>query len=237
METGTFSRSQLLLAAMIVFAFPQCLLANSVDTMPYWRGSEITGFTMNHFAATSVGQTFRVTDINAFVTSITVPVFGYGASYGMMPTEFQIGVAAWNGSRPTGPMLYLSDMLVAPELQWRTFTVTPNNVSLVQNQEYVLLLTPINYWATDWPSESGAGYVPNSPYPDGKYVQFIGYSAGVSSLFSNDWSTIGNADIAFRVTYQPQSIPEPSTLVLAGFGVLSVLGWVQIKQRFIRVTH
>jgi len=120
---------------------------SSISTLPNWTyGYSITGFgDQGGFLGRTVGQTFRVAGGTVRVTSMQAPVFDRSPQYTPYPSDFQIGVAAWDGARPTGPLLYLSDHLVAYDSTWRNFIVAPDNLILNAGQDYVLFFTPMNY--------------------------------------------------------------------------------------------
>src|SRR5436190_20050630 len=110
--------------------------AFSIDTLSSWSGvSGITGFEdVPGGANRTMGETFRINEGNAQVTSINFVLYDY---YGGGLSHFQVGVAAWGGSRPTGSFLYLSDPINSAGVGWQSFSVTPNNLQLTQGQQYV----------------------------------------------------------------------------------------------------
>src|ERR1035437_9477270 len=170
-----------------------------------WSGTDITGFDIaNAFPGPgkgdcTVGQTFSINNVNALIDSISIPIDG------SVSAEFQIGVAAWNGSHPTGSMLYLSSPISGVN-GWQTFTVAPNNLILNQNQQYVLMVTPNNFVNTSLSYNTGMGYV--SGYSGGQMFNVAGYEMSVSDLFVNSWSNV-NADFAFSIRYEAAPVPEP----------------------------
>ena len=214
------------LAAAFLFAIQQQTLAQStiysIGSLPGWDGRNgITGVSDSGNSnvlgsTTSVGETFRINNGNALVTSIAFPVMATAPLYSYSQSDFQVGVIAWNGTRPTGPLLYLSDHLVGYGAVWQNFVVTPNNLILNQSQQYLLFFTGINF-LDDLTSVAVMGYVPGDPYPDGKEF-FLGYGGigiGINDLFTHDW-TAQNLDMAFQINYQ--IVPEPAPTVLLGLG-------------------
>jgi hypothetical protein len=157
----------------------------------------------------TVGQTFSINNVTALINSIQVPIYGSSLA------EFQIGIASWNGSQPTGSMLYLSSPIAGVN-GWQTFTVDPNNLVLNQNQQYLLLVTPNNFVNTSQPYNTGMGYVPS--YSGGEMYNLAGYELGISDLFANSWSDAGG-DFAFSIAYQV--VPEPGIPALLGLGALA----------------
>ena len=225
MSKHAFFSWAVVLAATFLFAIQQQTLAQSttysISTLSGWDGYiGITGFSdaRNNTGLVSygsVGENFRINNGNALITSIAFPVWASAPLYVPGPSDFQVGVTAWNGTRPTGPLLYLSDHLVAYD-GWQNFDVTPNNLILNQGQQYLLFFTSINY-IDDLTSVSSMGYVPGNPYADGEYFTFGwgGYDVGINDLFTHNW-TQGNADMAFQINYQ--IVPEPAATVLLGLG-------------------
>jgi hypothetical protein len=212
-------------AAACLLALQQNTLAQSpaysISTLAAWDGyTGITGFsdsgTSNVLASfMSVGETFRINNGNAAISTFAFSVQSSNPRFLPGPSDFQVGVAAWNGSRPTG-LLYLSDHLVASGGNWQNFEVKPVNLILNQGQEYLLFFTAVNF-IDGLDSQAGISYAPNHPYADGQYC-FLGYGGagvGMNDLFSNDW-TVTNEDLAFEIDYQV--VPEPCSMVLLGLG-------------------
>jgi hypothetical protein len=160
----------------------------------------------------TVGQTFNISNVNALITSISIPIYGSALA------EFQIGVAAWNGSQPTGPMLYLSSPISGVD-GWQTFTLAPGNLILNQNQPYVLMVTPNNFVNTSLSYNTAMGYVSN--YSGGQMFNIAGYEMSISDLFVNSWSN-ANAGFAFSISYQTAPVPEPTVLALFWLGILGM---------------
>jgi hypothetical protein len=214
------------LAVTFLFAIQQQTLAQStiysIGSLPGWDGnSSMTGFSdsgnSNVLGSTmSVGETFRINNGNALVTSIAFPVIATAPLYSYGPSDFQVGVIAWNGTRTTGPLLYLSDHLVGYGAVWQNFVVNPNNLILNQGQQYLLFFTGINF-LDNVTSVAAMGYVPGNPYPDGQefFLGWGGNGIGINDLFTHDW-TAQNLDMAFAVNYQ--IVPEPAGTVLLGLG-------------------
>jgi hypothetical protein len=179
-----------------------------------WNGNYITGFGIfNSGGDGSVAQTFSINDVPAaLVNNIQLPIYGSSSA------TFQIGIAAWNGSQLTGPMLYLSSPLAGID-GWSTYSLNPNNLVLNQNQQYALFVTPNNFVNTSLTYDTGMGYVPS--YSGGQYYQIAGFQLSVNDLFTQGWTGVPAA-FAFSVTYQ--AVPEPAAPALFGFGALA-LGW------------
>jgi PEP-CTERM motif len=180
-----------------------------------WSGSELTGFGVSGAADETVGETFAVNNVSALVDSISLPV------YSPASTEFQLGVAAWNGSQATGSLLYLSAPFVGTGTFWQTCTVTPNDLILNKGQQYILFLTPNNYVNSSPTYSAGVGAVPAEYYSAGQYFDLVGYELNVDDLFTQSWSAVP-ASMAFTINYQAAPVPEPSTLTLFFLGGLAL---------------
>jgi len=210
----------LALMAVCVFATPPVAPAQnlSIGSLSGWDGVQsVTGPSYdgdtNLSSIMAVGETFLFSSGNAKVTSITFPLFANVLG----PLDFQVGVAAWDGKRPKGPMLYLSDELFCSSNSWQNYVVTPNNLVLNQGQQYVLMFSGINY-LDGQPHQAAMGYVPGNPYPDGQYF-FLGMggsNVGVNDLFAHDWTGVA-LDMVFQVDYQ--NVPEPTDKALLALGL------------------
>ena len=194
-----------------------------------WNGEEVTGFGISAAipagsgnADESVGETFSINNVNALINNIQVPVFGSSLA------EFQIGIAAWNGSSATGSMLYLSSPISGVD-GWQTITVTPNNLILNQNQQYALIVTPNNFFASSSPYNTGMAYTPG--YTGGEMYNLVGFELGVNDLFSNSWGD-ANADFGFSINYQAAPVPEPAAPALLCLGSLAL--WLRQRATYSR---
>jgi len=184
--------------------------------MGYWHDDVgIGGFYISGGEDNTVGETFQISDGNAFVSSISVPVeWNDGAT-----AEFQIGVAAWSGTQATGSLLYLSSALFASGSGFQTVTVPTSGLVLNQNQEYVLFLTPNAYLGASSPFDTDVGLVSAADYPAGQFFALSGTGLTVGDLFTQSW-TGGAANMAFEVDYTV--IPEPGVSALLCSGGLAL---------------
>jgi hypothetical protein len=213
---------EILVLALALSWANHCQAQGVISTAPYWNGNEgISGFGIGSAASDSGGidsttaQTFSING-TALVTGITVPIFGYGPVYAPQPSDFQIGLATWNGTEAGSPLLYLSGTQVASGGNWSSFTVNPD-VVLASGQEYILLLTTYNFLNTDAGSQASAGYVSAAAYSGGQVYEQTGYEYGINALFTKNWSaTPGN--LVFTINYTV--LPEPSIIALACLGGL-----------------
>jgi hypothetical protein len=211
-------------AAALFVSTQNAVALSSVSSMPGWGGNlGITGFSDGADFTRTAGQSFRVNEGPVLVTRISFPVYAYAPIDAAGASDFQVGVVAWNGTQPTGPLLYLSDHLVGSGGNWQNFAVTPDNLVLQQGQQYLLFFTPNNFQDGVF-SDSSMGYVPDNSYADGQYYYLYFYAGGtrpgISDLLINTW-TPASADLAFAVEYQ--MVPEPGTAGILGLGVAVLL--------------
>jgi hypothetical protein len=208
-EINLFFFSAMVALVGFFFAAQRCQSQGTYTVSDYggWSGSEVTGFGTSDGGDETVGQTFFINNVNALVDSISVPVYA-GTS-----VEFQIGVAAWNGSQATGSLLYLSAPLLGDGDLRQTCTVTPSDLTLSKGQEYILFLTPNNFVNSSPTYSAGVGSVPSDEYSGGQYFEVIGYQLSVDDLFTHSWSAVP-VNMAFSVNYQVAPVREPPTLTL-----------------------
>jgi hypothetical protein len=193
----------------------------TIGDLGSWNISQqITGCQQTSGGGLEVGQTFSLPG-NAQVDSITVPVYWDSSQAAQnQGTLLSVNIAAWNGTSPTGPVLYQGilenyNIPGVPSLGmipgWQTFTGNPSNLILNQNQQYVLYLASATYLQF----VTSEGYTDGSAYTGGTYVSYDGYG---------DWRAAGTpVDMAFSM--QLTSVPEPSSTALAVAGLVTWLRW------------
>src|SRR5262245_37704409 len=118
----------LLVACSVALSFylnnvPPCraaapLPATAIDTLSSWSGGVAATFgdvAGENPGGTTFGQTFRVGEGDGFLTSLSFVVQGYAPHGAPEVCTFQSFIMAWDGTRPSGPVLYASNPLVMPE--------------------------------------------------------------------------------------------------------------------------
>ena len=182
--SAAFRASLIALAAVLLTA-QQGRAQETVGDLGDWLGYQISGFDIDGTGGdTTIGQTFQIDDGNALVSSISVPVVDADT---VGTAEFQIGVAAWSGTQATGTLLYLSSVMSESSTSFQTFTVSPNNLVLNQNQEYVLFVTANGVVDSYPPFNGSVGYVPVGDYAGGDAFNVTGYQFGINDLFTQTW--------------------------------------------------
>jgi hypothetical protein len=193
----------------------------TIGDLSSWNISQqITGCAQFSDGGVQVGQTISLSG-NAQVDSITVPVYWNSSEAAQnQETRLSVNIMAWNGTSPTGPVLYQGTLINFNDPAfpsggtipgWQTFTDNPSNLILYQNQQYVLFLASATYLDFD----TSEGYTGASAYTGGSFVSYDGYG---------DWSTAPSVDMAFSM--QLTSVPEPSSSALACVaGLVTLWRW------------
>jgi len=222
-DRGNRMRGTAWFAAVALFlatadrAFPA-----SIDTLSGWSGAITATFgddAGENPGGTTFGQTFTMPQ-NALLTSVAFGVQGYAPYTAPQACTFEAFVMAWNGSRPTGPVLFQSSPQTMPLGFYPTvdFNLPINNVSVNAGSQYVLFLTSNDF--LDGIRSDAAVKTVFDTYSGGTFVtQYPGNS--ISDLLNNDWSQESFLDLAFQVNYTPT--PEPSACAMLGLGLAAML--------------
>jgi hypothetical protein len=196
-------------------------MADSIDTLSGWSGAITATFgddAGQNPGGTTFGQTFTMPQ-DALLTGVAFAVQGYAPNTAPQACTFEAFIMAWNGSRPTGSVLYQSSALTMPLGFYPTvtFNLPINNVNVSSGAQYVLFLTS-NDFLDGIRSDAAVETVFNT-YPGGNFVsQYRGDS--INDLLTQDWSQAGFLDLAFQINYQA---PEPSACALFGLSLAMIL--------------
>jgi len=145
--------------------------------------------------------------------------------------DFQAYVYAWDATNhwTVGPALYASGPLSTSNNGgaggYEAFTISTGAVSLTPGGSYVLFFSASNLFD----GQTGNGDFAardNDPYAGGNFV-FINNGSNFGQLSTTSWGQISTYDAAFKATF----VPEPSTCVLAGLGLIGCLGWAARRRR------
>jgi hypothetical protein len=221
---GEFMKSRegsIFIAAAVLF----CLTyishsqAASINTLSSWDGytgindlGEEWGGAL--WVSRSYGQTFKITSSDAKLNAITFGIWDYYPVYASQTCKFEVCVSAWNGSQPTGQVLFRSAPLIPPNgSSWSTMTATMGNVPVTKDQQYIAFLTATNFM-DGIQSPAAVSAVLNDVYADG--AMFFHTAFGPGDELTSSWSSAGAIDMAFKLDYT--NVPEPTTLLLLGLG-------------------
>jgi hypothetical protein len=144
--------------------------------------------------------------------------------------EFTAYVAAWDGVKASGPMLYASPLQTSPaEGAGSTlYTFSTGGIAVKSEETYVAFVNASPYAAAHpfpiWPKalaylrQGGAGY--SDSYGGGAFV-YDANGSDFAALTARPWRYTGvqQYDLAFTAAF---SVPEPSTVALVGTAVLLV---------------
>lgn len=192
-----------------------------IDTTPSWDGTSYI-HPFGYPDTATYGQTFTVGSDNvlndfAFWLDTTETVY-FGAY-----------VAAWDGNKAVGPILFDSGMLdnLGPAGLQEIY-VSTGNLALTTGQQYVAFFSISNYFALNdtWTT---MGFVYSDVYAGGGFFYFNNQD-DFSALTTTNWDDIGIAyDAAFKANFS--AIPIPGAVWLLGSGLLGLIG---LRRRLLR---
>jgi len=132
-------------------------------------------------------------------------------------------IATWNGSM-AGSLLYSSPQINYDNLGNEQITVNGANVAVTSGQQYVMFLSISQYYG----QSSGTSYV--SQGGTNQYLNGFVYnnnSGDFNSLFTTAWSGPLSPDWAVNLDFN--TVPEPSSLLMLGTGILGGIGVLRRK--------
>jgi hypothetical protein len=224
MRAGTFF--VFLLGASVLFRSQ----AGSIDLFTGWPGSIVDSFgddAGQNPGGTTFGETFLIRDGNAALNNLTFGVIGYAPNTAPEPCTFEAIIMAWNGSRPTGPILYQSSPQTMPLGSYPrvVFSLNLGGVNVTRGTPYVVFFTSdhfLNGIRSDAAMYSWTGDV----YPDGSFVSH--YGPDFASLTTSDWGVYPTfADLAIKLDYTVV-VPEPAPSMVFTAGII---GWFLLQPR------
>jgi hypothetical protein len=208
-------------AVAIALASP--LRGDSIDTLSGWNGgSFIDGFGElegGNPGATTFGQTFRLS-ANAQLKSVTFKTVGKTPDPASQVCRFQTAVMAWDGSRPTGSSLYVSQPLTTSSgfYPTDTFNVSLGDTAVNGGKDYIMLFTATNFM--DGIRSDAMLSFTDDVYSGGRFLANYG-SSSFADLSTGNWWGSPTGDVAMRLEYTP--VPEPATVSLLALGGAAIL--------------
>jgi hypothetical protein len=144
------------------------------------------------------------------------------------PARFKGYVSAWDGEKPTGPLLYTSgERQVTTALTAVPVTFDTGGIGLMPGQSYVAFLSASGLF--DGVEDTTSLFLEADTYAGGGHFA-LGNGNDFSSLFTTLWHGLNPRDVAFTARLAP--VPEPATLVLVGMGVAG--GFTARRKRSLR---
>jgi hypothetical protein len=214
---------------MVLTALSGQAQGGTISTLPSWNGIDYQ-LPFGEGYTETFGQTFTVvgteTQLNSFKFYLQDFV---NPDY----VDFAFYLAAWDGSKATGSLLYSSSMLSTTNNHglngYESFTVNTGGVQLTAGQQYVAFISASNFFDGS-PGYARLGTVYTNSYSGGRLVR-MNNNSNFGSLFTNNWFDTGSGhDLAFEASFsEPTALPTPGTLALFGIGFVSML--VNLRRR------
>ncbi len=158
-----------------------------------------------------------INDLNGFS-------FYMGDSYAPGSIITGAYVATWTGTH-AGTLLYSSPQINYDNVGNEEITINPGDVLVTPGQQYVILLSTSQYSGQSM-GEAYATTGNSDPNLNG--FAYFNNGRAFESLFLNDWSEYGlSPDWAVNLSFT--TVPEPSTLVFVGTGILGGIGVLRRK--------
>jgi hypothetical protein len=227
-EPQNGDRMRKLLSILVMLAWPCAVIlpANAAVTIDTTGGVGVNGGTFGAFGepdTSTFGQTFTVVGPNTELGDVSFFMDDYHDIINPDFIDFAIYVAAWDGLKATGPVIFQSAPLTTTNNGGaggnEKFTVNVG-VQLTAGQKYVAFANTSGFFdgipgISNWPTVSP------STYAGGEFV-YSNTGSNFSKVFSDTWELNSNntslfaADTFFIAHFSDPSAaaPEPASLVV-----------------------
>jgi hypothetical protein len=130
-------------------------------------------------------------------------------------------IATWTGSN-AGTLLYTSPSVNYANTGNAELIFNPGSLALTSGASYVAFLSISEYYG----QSSGESYISQgaATIPGGNFV-YYNNGGDFNALFTNVWDATGiKPDWAFEASFTSSAVPEPTTMLLLGSGLLGLIG-------------
>jgi len=186
-----------------------------IDTATGWNNSLWVGPIGENLS--TIGQTFTVPaftpQLESFSFWIGVDDFG--------PLRYAAYVAAWEGTRLTGPLLFETGLQTLPgsggPRASHFITFNTGGIQLNPAAEYIAFVST-SAFQDDVFDQGVLGFRDADLYPGGQAF-YQNNGSDFALLSQNPWVNLSGSDLAFRAGF---AVPEPRTLWMALSGALLI---------------